>query len=276
MEIWSKVLNSSIMFAATAGVSIFIFGLIIGSFLNVVIYRYNTGFSFGGRSQCFACGKTLYWYELFPVASFLIQRGKCRGCHSKISWQYPLVELMTGLLFLGVWQLNFSLFLLPLYLISWSLLVVIVAYDWRHKIIPDGLVFGFVGVAFISLITKALWPGFRPLDLMLTANGILAALVLAGFFWLLWFISKGKWLGFGDVKLVFGVGLLLGLKPGISAVVLAFWIGAAVGLLLILFSKLLSHRQSVTIKSELPFAPFVVIGTALVFFFQINAFHFFF
>ena len=252
---------------------IFLLGLIIGSFLNVVIYRYNTGSTgwwrvLGGRSQCLSCGKTLSWRELFPVVSFLVQRGKCRGCGSKISWQYPLGELATGLLFLGVWQLNFSPVLVPFYLIIWSLLVVITVYDLRHQIIPDGLVFGFIGVSLATLLLKA--------SLILVANGILAALLLAGFFWLLWFISRGKWLGLGDAKLALGVGLLLGLKPGISAIALAFWIGAATGLLLILWSKLLSGKQSVTMKSELPFAPFIIIGTALIFFFQLNAFALFF
>jgi leader peptidase (prepilin peptidase)/N-methyltransferase len=255
---------------------IFLFGLIIGSFLNVVIYRYNTGFSLGGRSQCFSCGKALQWYELVPVFSYLYQRGKCAGCGSKISWQYPLVELVTGLLFLGIWQLDISPFLLPLYLIVWSLLVVIAAYDLRHKIIPDGLVFGFAGVSFVALILEALLPNFRHLELMLVANGILAALVLAGFFWFLWFISKGKWMGFGDAKLSLGVGLLLGLKLGISAIAFAFWIGAIAGVLLILFSKLLPGRVFVTMRSEIPFAPFIIIGTALVFFFQIDVFQLFF
>ena len=255
---------------------VFLLGLIIGSFLNVVIYRYNTGFSLGGRSQCFACGKTLQWYELVPVFSFLFQRGKCSGCGSKISWQYPLVELTTGLLFLGIWSLNFSSFLVPFYLFVWSLLVVIAVYDLRHKIIPDGLVFGFAGLSFVTLITRALLPRFHNFELMLVANGILAGLVLAGFFWFLWFISKGKWMGFGDAKLSLGVGLLLGLQLGVSAIVFAFWIGAIVGLLLILLSKLWPGWQSVSMKSEIPFAPFIIIGTALVFFFQINVFQLFF
>ena len=265
------------MFATTTtDILFFIFGLIVGSFLNVVIYRYNTGMTLGGRSQCLSCGKTLRWYELIPVFSFLFQGGKCHGCGSKISWQYLLVELATGCLFLGVWQLDFSLFLIPLYLIVWSLLVVIATYDLRHKIIPDGLVFGFIGVTFVSLLIRTLLPSFKRLDLMLMANGILAALVLAGFFWFLWFISEGKWLGFGDVKLSLGVGLLLGLKMGISAIALAFWIGAIVGLLLVFLSKLFFGRRSVNMKSEFPFAPFIIVGTALVFFFQINVFNLFF
>src|ERR1700752_70221 len=84
------------------GIAAFVFGTIIGSFLNVVALRYNTGFSLGGRSRCFSCGKTLYWYKLIPLFSFLIQGGRCRKCHSQISIQYPLVEALTGLVFLGL------------------------------------------------------------------------------------------------------------------------------------------------------------------------------
>ena len=90
---------------------IFVFGTIIGSFLNVVILRYGTGKSFAkGSSQCFSCGKKLSWYELVPILSFLFQKGKCKGCGSKISWQYPLIETITGVLFLLIFNLQFSIF----------------------------------------------------------------------------------------------------------------------------------------------------------------------
>jgi leader peptidase (prepilin peptidase)/N-methyltransferase len=142
---------------------IFVFGSIIGSFLNVVVLRHNTGKTIGGRSQCFSCGKQLHWYELFPVFSFAFLMGKCSKCKSKISWQYPLVEVITGTVFLltianatgpietfvGLTPEAFaSLFIR---LISFCFLIAISVYDMKHKIIPDEWVYSFVGLSFVSL-----------------------------------------------------------------------------------------------------------------------------
>ncbi len=181
---------------------IFIFGTIIGSFLNVVIYRYNTGTSITkGRSMCFSCGKTLVWYELVPVLSFIIQRGKCSGCGSKISWQYPLVEIITGLLFLLTFftlvssgQVN--IFSITFLLIIMSIFVVISVYDIRHKIIPEGLVYGFILLSFIQLFFI---PNVGIIDW-------LAGPIFFLPFAMLWFFSKGQWMGFGDAKLALGIG----------------------------------------------------------------------
>lgn len=242
---------------------VFIIGLIFGSFLNVVIYRYNTGSAgwriIGGRSQCLSCGKLLHWYELFPLLSFLWQNGRCRGCGSKVSWQYPLVEFVTGVSFFLVWQLPLPLISKLLYLVVVLLLVVIATYDFRHFIIPDLFVYSFIILALINaVITGHLIPN------------LLTGLGLAAFFWLLWLVSRGKWLGFADGKLALGIGLLLGPYAGISAVVLAFWIGAAIGVALILFSRLSARFGYVTMKSELPFAPFLIIGLALTIFLNLN------
>jgi leader peptidase (prepilin peptidase)/N-methyltransferase len=234
-------------------VFIFILGLIIGSFLNVVIYRYNTGKSLGGRSQCLACGKVLHWYELVPVFSYLLQRGRCRGCGSKFSWQYPAVELATAILFASSWLLPLSFVSHLIYLAAIALLVVIAAYDFRHLIIPDGPVYAFALLGLLeAALTNALWPR------------LLAGLGLTAFFWILWGVSRGRWLGFADGKLALGLGFFLGATDGISAVVLAFWIGAAVGLALIAYSRLSARFGRVTMKSELPFAPFLILGFLLV------------
>jgi prepilin signal peptidase PulO-like enzyme (type II secretory pathway) len=113
-----------------------IFGLIIGSFLNVVALRLHTGRGIGGRSHCMSCGRTLRWYELVPVFSFLIQQGRCRHCSSRISWQYPLVEALTALLFAGViaWVTD------PVRAVVWMIVVslgmVVALYDVRHRMIP--------------------------------------------------------------------------------------------------------------------------------------------
>ena len=147
---------------------IFIFGAAIGSFLNVVILRLNTGQSIiSSRSKCFSCAKKLRWYELLPIVSFIFLRGKCSVCKTKISWQYPAVEILTGLIFLQIFNLpvrqagfQFSIFnefyfpflLFTFYFwIVFSLLIIIAVYDYRHQIIPNLFVWIFNGLAFLNL-----------------------------------------------------------------------------------------------------------------------------
>lgn len=270
--------------------SIFLLGALIGSFLNVVILRYNTGKSIFGtreRSVCFSCSKKLEWYELVPVVSFCFLRGRCSVCKSRISWQYPLVEIMTGLIFVGIFAKNFPDFLsanaflgtvvlVPtvfalLHAAIWSILIVITVYDLRHKIIPDGLVYGFIVLSFLSAI----------LDQVPLLNFIFAGAVFFVFFAGLWLISGGRWLGFGDAKLVLGAGFLLGLARGLSALALAFWIGAVVSVFLlglgwlakaIQSSRLRSRLPNLTMKSEMPFAPFIILGALVAFFWDIDIF----
>jgi leader peptidase (prepilin peptidase)/N-methyltransferase len=215
-----------------------------------------------GGSKCLACAKQLRWYELLPVCSFLLQRGQCRRCFSKISWQYPLVELVTGLLFWFSLRVFGLTAILPLYLVIMSLLIVITVYDLRHKIIPDGLVYAFI----ILSIVPALVSGDRGV----IWSHLLAGLVLFLFFFLLWRISDGRWMGFGDAKLAVGVGFLLGLSGGVSAIVLAFWIGAAIGVILLALSHWRWGRKRFNMKSEIPFAPFIVLGLLLNLLYHLN------
>ncbi len=246
-------------------VLVFTFGLVIGSFLNVVIYRYNTGRTVGGRSRCGSCRKVLRWYELLPVASYLAQWGKCRECLTKISWQYPVVELLTGFVFVLVYRIAPNPDLTALYWAIFCLLIVILVYDFRHKIIPDAMVFGFIALSAVEMWWTGDWQ-----------SGLLAGGGLFVFFGLLWLLSRGRWMGFGDAKLAIGIGFLLGFPGGISAVILAFWVGAAVGIVLLLLQKISPKRKLprtlryLTMKSEVPFAPFLILGLALNFFLAIN------
>lgn len=258
------------------------FGTIIGSFLNVVILRYNTGASLiRGKSSCFSCSKNLSWCEMFPIVSFIALRGKCANCKSKISWQYPLVEFFTGLLFSAVYiKLNggFYFFSQPnlfsdfhldaishfYYFAVFSILIVITVYDLKHKIIPDLLVFSF---AFISLIWLVANVGLANLFQSPYIFNLLAGPILALPFFLMWLLSGGRWIGLGDAKLALGMGWFLGVISGFSAVILGFWIGAAVSLALLSLQKLNLRGKSLTIKSEIPFAPFLALGLLAVFFF---------
>lgn len=257
----------------------FIFGTIIGSFLNVVIYRFGSGAGLRGRSKCLVCGKTLRAHMLIPVFSFLFQRGRCAYCGARISRQYPIVELLTGALFtlaLSVNTLEFSAFtmhgviLFALDTIVWSTLLLVTVYDLKHKIIPDRLSLLFALVAGTSLVAKLAW-GILPeqylpiFDAVPKWIDIAAAPLIAAPFALLWFLSHGRAMGLGDAKLSWGIGWFLGFAGGISAVVLAFWIAFFPSLFLLLL-----RGKRFTMKSEIPFAPFLVLGTLVVYAFGVD------
>jgi prepilin signal peptidase PulO-like enzyme (type II secretory pathway) len=252
---------------------VFVFGAIVGSFLNVVIFRYHSGATFLGRSMCFSCGKSLAWHDLVPVFSFFALAGKCRFCRSKISWHYAVIEMSTGALFaLVFWKTggvsalqntaSFSYFAnLFLLFVSMSLLAVIGGYDLKHKIIPDTFAYSF---AFLSLFLLMAFPQLKP-----TSLDFLAGPILAFPFAFLWYVSGGRWMGLGDAKLALGIGWFLGLKAGFVAIILAFWIGAIFGLALIAVEKMKKaafFHKHITMKSEIPFAPFLIIGLLFTFF----------
>lgn len=217
---------------------IFILGLSVGSFLNSVIYRLETGESLLlKRSYCPNCRHQLSWYDLIPVLSFLFLKGRCRYCSQKISWQYPLVEISTGALFALIFSLQL-ISTLYLFIIA-SFLIVIFVYDLKHYIIPDKVVYPAVALALIFNFQIA---------------SILSAAGAALFFGAVVLLSHGKWMGEGDVKLAALTGLLLGFPNIIVALFLAFFIGAIIGIGLILGRKK-------RLKSEVPFAPFLVSGT---------------
>ncbi len=240
---------------------VFAFGLLVGSFLNVVIYRYNTGLSpIKGRSCCFSCGKTLRWYELLPVISYLWQGRKCRSCKSVLSSQYIAVELVTAFLFTVI-SLRLGLqevFFVPAEVLFWwvvaSVLIVITVYDLRHTVIPDGLALLMGILGLVSLYAR----GGGILDL---AVGLVTALIFAG----IWYFSGGRAMGLGDAKLVLGVGWLLPYERAISAILASFWLGAIIGVALLVL-----QRKKITMKTEIPFAPFLAAGFFSVFLLDIS------
>ena len=272
-----------------------ILGLIVGSFLNVVILRHRARM-LGGRSACMSCGRTLRWYDLVPVFSWVALGGRCRICRASISVQYPLVEGMTGILFafVGVALVPLfvnhgmaTLFLLLDYLAIASLLIAIAAYDLRHTIIPDEWVYS---CAFLALVSQFSLVPLQADPLSILIAGPLVAMPL----YLLWFVSKGTWMGFGDVKLALGMGWLLGIQNGLLALFLAFIIGGIFSMPLLFFSSgawrtivakfipyhlWLTSGKGFTMKSEVPFGPFLIMSTIGVWFavlssIQLNFFFF--
>lgn len=235
--------------------AIFIFGLCIGSFLNVVIDRLPQGKSIiAGRSFCDHCKHVLGWGDLIPVVSFLFLRDKCRWCGRKISWQYPIVELITGLLFLLTYNSMiriiepFKFWLTFVYYIAIvSGLIVIFFTDLKYHIIPDQILIFLTVVTIFFLI---FWENSSFPD------HLLAALGLSSFFLFLVLVTKGKGMGLGDVKYAFVMGFILGIYASIISFYLSFLTGAAVSLILVIVGKK-------TLKSAIPFGPFLVGGTLI-------------
>ncbi|MDI6717803.1 MAG: prepilin peptidase [Patescibacteria group bacterium] len=302
---------------------LFIIGLAVGSFLNVVSLRYKEGKRLldlgiiNGRSHCMNCRKTLVWYELIPLCSFLWQKGKCRNCRHKISWQYPIVEFLSGIIFVLVptritnYQLpifNFQsitqlpnylitnyylLFTIIIWLIIFSLLLLLSIIDFRLYIIPDSIniLLGSLGIFLIifqsfnlSIFQSFLghyslmfnlfsdsaicyFPNLSifqffnlPISCNLAISHLSAALLGAVFFGLIIILSKGCAMGWGDFKLAIALGLIFGWPDFLMALFLSFTIGAIVSLFLII-------RKKKKIKDAVPLGPFLALGALTTFLF---------
>lgn len=220
-------------------------GLCIGSFLNVLIDRLPKGLDvIHGRSHCDYCKKTLRWFELIPVLSFLVQRGRCRRCHKKLFWQYPIIELSTGVLFGVVGSMSPTPLTLAGNLVVSSAFLVIFVADLKEQIIPDSmLVAAAIGLLpYLATLSRA--------DLI---NHGLTAAITALAFYLLYEGTRRRGMGFGDVKLAAVLGLLLGFPNTVISLYVAFISGALVGIVLLAF-----HRARM--KSHIAFGPFLIIG----------------
>ncbi len=234
-------------------------GLCIGSFLNVCIYRVPLDLSIARpRSFCPTCEKPIAWYDNIPVLSYLVLGGKCRQCHTRISARYPLVELLTGLLFVMVWnRFGFT----PLTLIFWITmagLVVATFVDLDHMIIPDSVSIG--GMVF-GLAASALVPALHSTDSITTSllTSLLGLVAGAGTLWLVAIV--GKWMfkkdamGLGDVKLLGAIGAILGLPSVIYTILMSSLAGTVIGLLMIAIG---GHRW----RSRLPYGPYLAAAAA--------------
>ena len=231
---------------------VFLVGLLWGSFLSVVVYRtVKKGSPLSGRSRCDKCRKKIVWWQNIPLISFLILRGKCFYCKKAIDWSYPLTELITGILFVWWFVMGRSFFLLvgspwsllqPVFwLVVGMVLLVIFIADLKYGIIPDGAnLFLFSWVVFYRLILV----GNGQMMLVDLGKALLSSVVLTGFFWSLWWFTKGNGFGFGDVKLAPSIGLLLGWPRVLVGVMGSFVIGSVVGILLILSLYFLSMSAS--------------------------------
>lgn len=228
---------------APVHIFIFLIGLSLGSFLNVILWRLNKEQGIAtGRSQCPFCRHKLSWYDLIPLISYLILRGHCRHCQHKIPLSYPLVELTTGILLL-LFAINTSLVNIDsifkvIFLLAF---IALLFFDQRYYILPDKITLPLIALALlrITILYRLAWQ-----------NMFIAGLALTGVFAILYFGSKGRWMGFGDVKLALAIGLIFGYPLGFFEIVFSIWVAAIFGIILLLFGK-------AKLKSALPFGTFI-------------------
>jgi leader peptidase (prepilin peptidase)/N-methyltransferase len=231
-------------------IAVGVLGLALGSFLNVVIYRLPKGLSLmGPRSQCPSCQAKIHFYDNIPVFSFLLLRGRCRQCDAQISWRYPLVELLTGVMMI-LMLLRFGL---NINFVKYSLLTLILIpvtfIDIDEKIIPNWLTFsGLVAGVSITLIFQIeLW---RFMLQGMVAGALFMALLMVLGKWLL----KKEAMGMGDLKLL----AMIGVYVGMTGALLSVYFGAMIAFIMIII-QLLSRR--INLKETIPFGPFIAVGT---------------
>lgn len=253
-----------------------ILGLCFGSFVNALVWRlHQQGLSqkkraandselsiAKGRSMCPHCQHALAWYDLLPVLSWLSLRGRCRYCHKSIGWQYPLVEVATAALFVAsyvFWPTNLtsltSYSLLGIWLAAVVAFMALIVYDIRWMLLPNKIIFPLIGLGVVSAFIRAV-ASDTPVSIALMGLGGLA--VAGGIFYVLFQISDGAWIGGGDVKLGFAIGLLLG-SPFLAFLML--FIASILGLLIATPGILLKKSK---LSSKIPFGPFLIIATIIV------------
>jgi len=275
--------------------ALFVFGLTIGSFINVVSLRYQPGrrvfdtkviggpTDWNNRSHCPHCGKILNWYELIPIFSFLIQFGKCRTCSHKLSFQYPIVEILSGLIFIfipyhfGFYSGHsgaFGFFGSVLWIIIFILFLLLSIIDLRHMIIPNSLNLSLAVLGAINIFINNYYQKFDflagsflrsyapifGLRSNIWFNYLFASFFAIAIFSLIIFFSRGRAMGLGDLKLVAALGLIFGWPDILMVLFLAFIIGALVSVVFLIIGKK-------KIKDMVPFGPFLIIGATLTFFF---------
>ena len=229
-------------------------GLSFGSFVNAWVWRVKTGKSVAsGRSICPNCKKQIAWYDNVPVLSFIILSGKCRNCKKPISLQYPLVELAGGLLFTLLYlhfipTKNNTWLELGLWCAATVFLLAAFIYDLKYMVLPDRFTLPAVAIGAMLVTINSVENGTKSIEPQLVATTVFVLIYFG-----LWFFSKGKYLGDGDIRLAAVMGLLLTLSQLIVGVFVAYILGALIGIYLI-------SKRNKKINSAIPMGPFLIFG----------------
>lgn len=229
------------LFYTMGYVMVFLFGIVIGSFLNVCIFREPKQENLLANSHCMHCGYQLCWYDLVPLFSFMILRGRCRKCNTRLSLQYPLVEGLNGALYVIVFLANGWNLTSIVYCLLTSALIVLSVIDWRTKRIPDKLNGAILVLGILATL----------LDLANWKDHLIGMVCVSTVLWLIYFISVGRAMGGGDAKLMTGAGLVLGAFP----IILALIIGCIVGSVIHTTLVIAFHADR-----KLAFGPYLAFG----------------
>ncbi|MEI3614925.1 prepilin peptidase [Pseudogracilibacillus sp. SO30301A] len=232
-------------------IMLFLFGIIFGSFFNVVGLRLPEKLPFhNDRSFCPVCKQQLKWYELIPIFSYIIQRGKCRNCSAKISSIYPIIEMLTGLLFAFSYaQIGFQLELITALLFI-SMLMIIFVSDISYMLIPNKVLLFFLPFFILIRIISPLIPWYDAIIGPVAGFGLIALIII---------VSQGG-MGAGDMKLFGVIGMVLGWKKVLLAFFIAAFLGAIIGGILMIVNK-------VKKKQPIPFGPYIVVGALVSYFY---------
>ena len=240
----------------------FILGAIIASFVGVIAVRLNTGQSFlAGRSRCDACDTPLPPEALVPIFSYVTHRGRTRCCGTRLSLVAPFTETLLGGLFVLAYLALGLTPALPFLLAALALLLALVLYDLAHQILPPSLLYSFVAVSLLSGY-------FDAPSLALFGQTLLVAFLIAMSLAAIHVFSRGRAMGFADAPLAFGLSVLVG-AAAFPGFIFSFWIGAVIGIAL-----LLQRPRGSRMGVEVPFAPFLAAGFLLAYFTQWNPFIF--
>lgn len=259
-------------------------GAAVGSFLTVVVSRIGTGETIlWGRSHCVHCKKTLRWFELLPVLSFIAQGGQCRSCGGNIPRVYLFIEAIMAFLFAAIgWAafqgvippppfaagatplphiadidsgMKFFSFYFLYYAFFAAIAVAVSFYDYLHRLIPAVLIWPLAVIGFVAHAAGA----FQSHDTSRISITLIAAFAAFAAFWSLWFFSQGRAMGRGDADAALAITFAIGAKAAVLGFLLAFWIGAGFGIMAVLAGRM-------EWKSEIPFAPFLFLGAIIALF----------
>ena len=243
----------------------FLYGASLGSFVQVLVTRLHVANVLNARSKCLSCGTAIKWYDLVPVVSYLVLRGKCRECKSSFGVASLITEMLFGAVFLCVYYTVLlgrgvhvsSVLWLIYYTLFVVILGVITLYDLKHKMIPNIFFVMFLLLSFFTMIGRYVVE-HNPYI-------FLAPFVVALPFTVAYLVTKGKALGFGDILMYLAVGGFLGMEQGVAVLILSVWIGGIVGVFLHL-----KNRKMYSMKTALPFVPFITLAFLIVLFTEID------